>query len=75
MNTVAIEKDSLESLLGFIDGQLGGWPILKGQGWDTSNFNLENILLRMSTHLMNPLFLIVTKINNANSSVYNILVS
>jgi hypothetical protein len=75
MDEATIERQSIESMMAFIDNELGGWPILKGNGWDASKINIEHLLLTLSKYSLNPFFMTMSVVDPANSSVHHIMVS
>ncbi len=74
INETKIETDGIEPVLSLIN-ELGGWPILQGSSWNSSTFNLSNLLLKLRQYNYNIIFRINTDTDEKNSSATNILVS
>lgn len=75
MNESNIEVDGLETILEIIDKEFGGWPILDGPSWNSSNFNLTNLLLKLRQYDDGIFFSVNTATNQENSSIYDIEVN
>jgi hypothetical protein len=69
-----IEREGTEPVLSRINTDLGGWPILQGASWDSSKFNLSNLLFKLRQYNHNIIFKINSDTDETNSSVANILV-
>ncbi len=70
-----IEREGIDPILFLINTEFGGWPILQGSSWDSSTFNLSNLLLKLRQYNYNIIFRINTDTDEKNSSATNILVS
>lgn len=75
INESAINTEGVEKLLSVIDNEFGGWPILQGSLWDSSSFNLTNLLVRLREYSHNIIYSCGTSIDDRNSSVYYIRVN
>lgn len=72
INETNIEVDGIEPILQIINTEFGGWPILDGPTWNSSNFNLANLLLKLRHYDDGIFFSVNTATNQANSSIYDI---
>lgn len=70
-----IDEDGIESLLSLINTEFGGCPILQGLSWDSSKFNLSNLLLKLRQYNYNIIYRLQTTIDEKNSSSTAIVVS
>ena len=75
MNESNIEVDGVEPILEIINNEFGGWPILDGPSWNSSNFNLTNLLLKLRQYDDGIFFSVTTATNQENSSIYDIEVN
>ncbi|CAF4111817.1 unnamed protein product [Rotaria sp. Silwood2] len=74
VNETAIESESINALLSFVNTELGGWPILQGSSWNVSSFNFSRLLLKLRQYSHNILYGCGTSADDKNSSVYFIRV-
>ena len=70
-----IEDEGIDSILNLINVEMGGWPILQGSTWNSSSFNLLNLLLKLRKYNNDIIFAIGTSIDEKNSKAYDIEVS
>ncbi|CAF0725068.1 unnamed protein product [Adineta steineri] len=75
VNEIAIETDGVDTVLSVVDNELGGWPILHGQSWDETKFNLSKLLFKLREYNNNMLFQCGTATDDKNSSAYYIRIS
>lgn len=64
--------DGVEPVLSILNNEFGGWPILQGEEWNASNYNLFDLLLKLRAYDDGIIFSVVTATNQENSSVYDI---
>ncbi|CAF3611902.1 unnamed protein product [Rotaria sp. Silwood1] len=69
-----IEIEGIDPVLSLINTHFGGWPILQGLSWNSSMFNLTNLLLKLRQYNYNIIFSISSTIDEKNSSATNILI-
>ncbi|CAF4830699.1 unnamed protein product [Rotaria sp. Silwood1] len=69
-----IEIEGIDPVLSLINKKFGGWPILQGLSWNSSIFNLTNLLLNLRQYSYNMIFQIYSDVDEKNSSATNILV-
>jgi hypothetical protein len=74
INETKIETDGIEPVLSLIN-ELGGWPILQGSSWNSTTYNLSNLLFRLRQYNYNIIFRINTDVDEKNSSETDIVVS
>jgi hypothetical protein len=74
LDDVQIEIDGTHPILSFIETEFGGWPILQGSSWNSTTFNLSNLLLKLRQYNYNAVFGINTNIDDKNSSSHIIVV-
>jgi membrane metallo-endopeptidase-like protein 1 len=74
VNEAAIEMKSVDTILTFINTELGGWPVLQGSTWNNSVFNFSSLLIKLHEYNTNIIYRINTKIDILNSSVHCIRV-
>ncbi|CAF4540229.1 unnamed protein product [Rotaria sp. Silwood1] len=72
VNQETIEADSVDFLLSLINNEFGGWPILQGPIWNNSTFNLSNLLLKMAEYNLNSIYVVMTTVDDKNSSMHAI---
>jgi hypothetical protein len=70
-----IEKNDLDVILSLINREFGGWPILQGSAWNSSQWNFSQVLFKLSEYNTNIFYRIKTNIDDENSSIYSIQVS
>lgn len=75
MNETQIELDGIEPLLFLVHQEFGSWPLIDGPSWNSSNFNLTQLLLKMRKYNDGFPYSITTSTNQENSSIYDIEVS
>ncbi|CAF1128115.1 unnamed protein product [Didymodactylos carnosus] len=75
VDEAAIENDGTDTLLTLINNELNGWPILLGDNWNNSTFNLLKILLKLREYNNNIIFSIATTTDDKNSSAYCIRIA
>src|SRR5689334_14437927 len=75
INEANIEMDGVEPVLSVVTNEFGGWPILLGDSWNESTFDLPNLLLKLRKYDNEIIYRIDTTTNQENSSVYDIEVS
>jgi hypothetical protein len=75
VNEEQIETQGIEPVLSLINTDFGGWPILQGSSWNSSMFNLSNLLLKLRQYNYNIIYKINTDTDEKNSSITNIVVS
>ncbi|CAF3792998.1 unnamed protein product [Rotaria sp. Silwood1] len=68
-NETAIELETINVLLSFVNNELGGWPILQGSSWNESSFNLLRLLLKLRQYDLNIIYGCRTSTDDKNSSV------
>ncbi|CAF4027283.1 unnamed protein product, partial [Rotaria sp. Silwood1] len=56
INETNIEKEGIDPVLLLINTQFGGWPILQASSWNSSTFNLINLLLKLHQYNNNFIF-------------------
>jgi hypothetical protein len=69
-----IDADGIEPILSLLNTELGGWPILQGSSWDSSKFNLTNLLLKLRQYSYNIIYRVHTIIDEKNSSATAVVV-
>ncbi|CAF2564816.1 unnamed protein product [Rotaria sp. Silwood2] len=69
-----IEIEGIDPVLSLINTKFGGWPILQGSSWNSSMFNLTNLLLKLRQYSYNIIFQIYSDVDEKNSSATNILI-
>ncbi|CAF4462425.1 unnamed protein product, partial [Adineta steineri] len=74
INEEAIEEEGIDVILSFINTELGGWPILQGSTWDSSTFDLTNLLTKLGQYNVFTLYYVGTYPDEKNSSSYCIYV-
>ncbi|CAF1552281.1 unnamed protein product, partial [Rotaria sp. Silwood1] len=74
VNETAIELESINTILSFVNNELGGWPILQGSSWNSLSFNLSRLLLKLREYSHNILYGCGTSPDDKNSSIYYIRV-
>ncbi|CAF2099472.1 unnamed protein product [Rotaria magnacalcarata] len=72
IDEAGIESEGVESILGLIKTQFGGWPILEGPSWDNSTFNLMDVLLNLRKYSNSIFYRVGTSIDEKNSTNYDI---
>ena len=70
-----IELVGIEPVLSLINTEFGGWPILQGSSWNSTTFDLANLLLTLRQYDYNFIFGMGTGIDEKNSSTTYIRVS
>jgi hypothetical protein len=75
VNDVQIETDGIAPILSVLQTDFGGWPILEGQSWNASTFNISTLLLKLFQYNYNAVYRINTEIDDQNSSLRLIVVS
>ncbi|CAF0789680.1 unnamed protein product [Adineta steineri] len=70
INEEAIEEEGIDVILSFINTELGGWPILQGSTWDSSTFDLTNLLTKLGQYSVFTLYYVGTYPDEKNSSSY-----
>ncbi|CAF3760157.1 unnamed protein product [Rotaria sp. Silwood1] len=45
-----IEAEGIDTILSFVNTELGGWPILQGSTWNNATFNFSRILLKLNEY-------------------------
>ena len=73
-NESAIESAGVKTMLDVLNHELGGWPILQGASWKSSQFNLSRLLLRLRGYDNNIIYSCGTATDDRNSSMYYIRV-
>ena len=69
-----IERDAVDTLLAFVNTELGGWPLLQGSAWNESTFDFARLLLRLNEQSNHFIFAMGTAIDEKNSSTQGIRV-
>ena len=69
-----IDVDAVDTLLSFVNTELGGWPILQGSAWNESTFDFARLLLRLNEQSNQFIFAMGTMIDEKNSSMEGIRV-
>ena len=69
-----IETEGVNTILTFVNTELGGWPILEGSKWNRSIFNITQLLLKLNEHSNFAVYLVMTLMNDKNSSINGIRV-
>ena len=64
-----IEMNSVDALMAFIDSELGGWPMLQGSAWNSSKFNLMNLLVKLNQYRRFFFYDVTTYLDERNSSI------
>ncbi|CAF1169584.1 unnamed protein product [Rotaria sp. Silwood1] len=67
-----IEAEGIDTILSFVNTELGGWPILQGSTWNNATFNFSRILLKLNEYWSSVLYNIGTQIDSKNSSFQGI---
>ncbi|CAF0909442.1 unnamed protein product [Rotaria sordida] len=67
-----IDIGGIDPVLSLMNTKFGGWPILQGSSWNSSMFNLTNLLLKLRQYSYNIIFQIHSDIDEKNSSATNI---
>lgn len=75
VNESAIETAGTETVLNVLENELGGWPILRGNAWNSNRFNFSNLLIRLREYNNNIIYSCGTATDDKNSSAYYIRVS
>jgi membrane metallo-endopeptidase-like protein 1 len=71
-NETTIEMDDVTAVISIVNNELGGWPILQGAAWNSSVFNLTDLLLKLRQYDNEIIFSVVTGTDQQNSSAYDI---
>lgn len=74
VNEAKIDADGIEPVLSLVNTELGGWPILQDSSWDSSKFNLTNLLLKFRRYSYNIIYRVHTIIDEKNSSATAVVV-
>ncbi|CAF5065149.1 unnamed protein product, partial [Rotaria magnacalcarata] len=74
IDEMKIETDGVDAILSLIDKNFDGWPILQGSSWNSSAFNLTNLLLKLQQYSYNIIYLIGSFTDEKNSSATSIYV-
>ncbi|CAF3932616.1 unnamed protein product [Rotaria sordida] len=74
INQTNIEIEGIDPVLSLINTQFGGWPILQGSSWNSSTFNLTNLLFKLHQYNYDFIFSIASEIDEKNSSATTILI-
>ncbi|CAF3726969.1 unnamed protein product [Rotaria sp. Silwood1] len=69
INETAIELESVNVTLSFVNNELGGWPILQGLSWNEASYNLSRLLIKLREYSHNMIFGFSTLADDKNSSV------
>ena len=75
IDEAGIEADGVDSILSLVNLEFGGWPILQGSSWNSTTFDLSNLLLALRKYNNNPIYLVGTSTDEKNSTTYDIEVS
>jgi hypothetical protein len=75
VNEETIEVDGVDTILAFMNTELGGWPVWQGSAWVNSTFNFSRLLLKLYEYNSNVIYNAGTGIYDMNSSAYIIRVS
>ena len=75
VNEDAIEKEGIMTILKIVNDELGGWPMMQGSRWDSSRFNLSNLMAKIRQYGQSIIFSFGTSTDDRNSSAYYIRVS
>lgn len=71
---MAIESEGADAILGILDDELGGWPILHGSSWNEKQFNFSHLLFKLREYNNNVIYNCGTQTDDRNSSAYFIRV-
>jgi hypothetical protein len=71
-NETTIEMDDVTAVLSIVNNEFGGWPILQGAAWNSSVFNLTDLLLKLRQYDNEIIFSVATATDQQNSSAYDI---
>ncbi|CAF3334120.1 unnamed protein product [Rotaria socialis] len=74
IDEMKIETDGVDAILSLINTHFDGWPILQGSSWNSSAFNLTNLLLKLRQYSYNIIYLIGSLTDENNSSATSIYV-
>jgi hypothetical protein len=74
INEEQIETEGIDPVLTLINKEFGGWPILLGSSWNSSTFNLSNLLLKLRQYNYNIIYRINTDTDEKNSSITDTVV-
>lgn len=74
VNEDAIEKEGIIKILDIVN-DLGGWPMIEGLRWNSSNFNLSRLITKVRDYGQSIIYSFGTSTDDRNSSTYYIRVS